>query len=121
TFGAVKAKAGIRDVGRVLDVPLPEVDKVAKLIPEDPKIKTFDDAYQAAPDLAKLKDDPNWTRLFQLAEKLCGINRNTSKHAAGVVIADQDLLERIPLMRVNEDLTTQFTMTEVEEVGRLKM
>jgi DNA polymerase-3 subunit alpha len=120
TFGTLKAKAVIRDVGRVLDVPLPEVDKIAKLVPEGPKT-TLEDALKETPDLAKLRDEPQYQRLFDLALKLEGVNRHAGKHAAGIVISDVNLLERIPLCRVGEDTTTQFTMTEVEEVGLLKM
>jgi DNA polymerase-3 subunit alpha len=124
TFGTLKAKAVIRDVGRVLDVPLPEVDKIAKLIPEGPKV-TLESALAESPDLAKLREEPAYRRLFDLGLKLEGVNRHAGKHAAGVVISDQDLLERIPLTRVGsgEDMavTTQYTMTEVEEAGLLKM
>ncbi len=120
TFGTLKAKAVIRDVGRVLDVPLPEVDKIAKLVPEGPKT-TLEDALKDTPDLAKLRDEPQYSRLFDLALRLEGVNRHAGKHAAGIVISDVNLLERIPLTRVGEDTTTQFTMTEVEEVGLLKM
>ncbi len=120
TFGTLKAKAVIRDVGRVLDVPLPEVDRIAKLVPEGPKT-TLEDALRETPDLAKLRDEPQYRRLFDLALRLEGVNRHAGKHAAGIVISDVNLLERIPLTRVGEDTTTQFTMTEVEECGLLKM
>ncbi|MEZ0228638.1 MAG: DNA polymerase III subunit alpha, partial [Planctomycetota bacterium] len=120
TFGTLKAKAVLRDVGRVLDIPLPEVDKIAKLVPEGPKT-TLGDALKDTPDLAKLRDEPQYRRLFDLALKLEGVNRHAGKHAAGIVISDVNLLERIPLCRVGEETTTQFTMTEVEEVGLLKM
>ncbi|MBI3725519.1 DNA polymerase III subunit alpha [bacterium] len=124
TFGTLKAKAVIRDVGRVLDIPLPEVDKIAKLVPEGPKT-TLESALAETPDLAKLRDEPAYRRLFDLALKLEGINRHEGRHAAGVVISDTDLLERIPLTRVgsgdDKAVATQFTMTEVEEVGLLKM
>ncbi len=121
TFGTLKPKAVVKDVGRVLGLPFGDVDRVSKLIPEGPKLKSLQQAFDESPDLAALRHDPRYERLFELAFALEGINRHAGKHAAGVVISDRDLLERIPLTQVKGDKTTQFTMTEVEECGLLKM
>ena len=121
TFGTLKPKAVIKDVGRVLEIPYGTVEKISKLIPDGPKLKTLEQAFTESPDLAALRDDPHYAKLFEMALRLEGINRHEGKHAAGVVISDIDLVERIPLTLVKGDKTTQFTMTEVEEVGLLKM
>jgi DNA polymerase III subunit alpha len=121
TFGTLKAKAVVRDVGRVMAVPLHEVNQLAKLIPEGPKIN-LKKAFEQEPALGKARqENPTYKELFSYAERLEGLKRHAGKHAAGVVISDVDLLERIPLYRVGGDLATQYTMTEVEEVGLLKM
>ncbi|RMG13878.1 MAG: DNA polymerase III subunit alpha [Planctomycetota bacterium] len=121
TFGTLKPKAVVKDVGRVLEIPYGTVDKISKLIPEGPKLKSLEQAFAESPELAALRDDPAYRKLFDYALRLEGINRHEGKHAAGVVISDIDLLERIPLTQVKGDKTTQFTMTEVEEAGLLKM
>ena len=121
TFGTLKPKAVIKDVGRVLEIPYGDVDRISKLIPEGPKLKSLNQAFEESPELNALRDDSRYKKLFELALCLEGINRHQGKHAAGVVIADVDLKERIPLTAVKGDKTTQFTMTEVEEVGLLKM
>ncbi len=121
TFGTLKPKAVVKDVGRVLEIPFATVDKISKLIPEGPKLKSLDQAFSESPELAELRQDPTYRDLFDMALRLEGVNRHKGKHAAGVVIADEDLLERIPLTLVKEDKTTEFTMTEVEECGLLKM
>ncbi len=121
TFGTLKPKAVVKDVGRVLEIPYATVDKISKLIPEGPKLKSLQQAFSESPDLQELRGDPAYSDLFDMALRLEGINRHRGKHAAGVVIADADLLERIPLTLVKEDKTTEFTMTEVEECGLLKM
>lgn len=121
TFGTLKAKAVVRDVGRVMEVPLREVNQLAKMIPEGPKVN-LKSAFEQTPDLVDARrNNPLYQKLFGYAERLEGLNRHTGKHAAGVVISDIDLLERIPLLRVRGDLATQYNMTEVEEVGLLKM
>ena len=121
TFGTLKPKAVIKDVGRVLEIPYGDVDRISKLIPEGPKLKSLNQAFEESPELNALRDDSRYKKLFELALCLEGINRHQGKHAAGVVISDIDLQERIPLTLVKGDKTTQFTMTEVEEVGLLKM
>jgi DNA polymerase-3 subunit alpha len=121
TFGRMAARAVIRDVGRVLGVPLKDVDALAKRVPNGPK-DTLSGAMESDPDLkGEVAKNPDYRRLIEIALKLEGMNRNASKHAAGVVIADAPLEEYVPLYRVGSDLTTQFTMDDLEPIGLLKM
>ena len=122
TFGRMKAKAVIRDVGRVLGMPYGDVDKIAKLVPNDPKI-TLSEALEMEPELKKLHQaDPQVTRLIDLAFSLEGLARNASTHAAGVVIADRPLTDYLPLCRgTNDEPITQYAMKSVEDIGLLKM
>ncbi|HVY60433.1 MAG TPA: DNA polymerase III subunit alpha, partial [Planctomycetota bacterium] len=129
TFGTMAAKSVIRDVGRVMGIPLPEVDKVAKLVPADLQVKhkKLKDAFIEVPELAAQRENPQFQELFSIAEKLEGFVRNVSTHAAGVVIGDGPLEERVPLYRdpKSEDgsgIATQFAMTLIEkECGLVKM
>lgn len=121
TFGTLKPKAVIKDVGRVLEIPFGTVEKISKMIPEGPKLKNLAQAFSEVPELAELRHDPAYEKLFDLAFCLEGVNRHQGKHAAGVVIADTNLIERIPLTLVKGDKATEFTMMEVEECGLLKM
>ncbi len=122
TFGRMKAKAVIRDVGRVLGMPYGEVDKIAKLVPNEPKIR-LSEALEMEPDLRRLqKQDPQVGRLLELAFVLEGLARNASTHAAGVVIAEEPLTEYLPLcMGSNDEPMTQCAMKAVEDIGLLKM
>ncbi len=124
TFGTMKAKAAVRDMGRVLDLPLNTVDRVAKAIPNDLKM-TIPRAKTESRELREmLETDPQIARLIELAEKAEGMVRHASTHAAGIIIADQDITNYCPLYKPpNEDRpATQFTMTECEEsLGLLKM
>ncbi len=123
TFGTMKAKAAIRDVGRVLGVPLGDVDKLAKMVPEGPGV-TLGKAMEENRELSDhVSRDPDARRIWDYAVKLEGMTRHASTHAAGVVIADRDLTEYIPLYKTpKENLPlTQFNMTQVEEMGLLKM
>lgn len=123
TFGTMGAKAAIRDVGRVLGLPLARVDKVAKAIPGDLGM-TLEKALAVSPDLIKLiGEDPETKRLFELAQALEGMPRHVSTHAAGVVIAKEPLANYLPLQRTSDGgfLMTQFPMKTVEEIGLLKM
>ncbi|MFB3065945.1 MAG: DNA polymerase III subunit alpha, partial [Planctomycetota bacterium] len=122
TFGRMAAKAVIRDVGRVLGVPLPEVDRIAKRIPAGPGV-TLRSALEQDAELREIAADPESEggRLFDFALRLEGCHRNASTHAAGVVIADAPLTEYLPLYKSGEDVSTQFTMDTVEELGLLKM
>ena len=123
TFGTMAARAAVRDVGRVLRVPYQDVDRIAKLIPNNPQAKmTIEKAVETIPELADLySSDDKVRKLIDLSEKVEGLPRNTSTHAAGVVISSLPTMELVPLQRNDEAITTQFTMTELEELGMLKM
>jgi len=123
TFGTMKARAAIRDVGRVLDVSLAEVDRIAKLIPETLNI-TLEEALEAEPDLRKLhNDDPTVRRLIDNARTLEGQARHASVHAAGVIVATRPLEEIVPLYKApnSDDVVTQWDGPTCERVGLLKM
>ena len=121
TFGTMAARAVLRDVGRVLGVPLSEVDSIAKKIPAGPGV-ALQESIDNDPELQKIRDsDPKLREFFDVALRLEGLNRHCSTHAAGVVISDAPLLETVPLYRNGEDVTTQFTMEDLESVGMLKM
>lgn len=123
TFGTMGAKAAIRDVGRVLGMPLARVDKVAKAIPSDLGMN-LEKALAVSPDLGKLvNEDPETKRLYELAGALEGMPRHSSTHAAGVVIAKDPLSDYLPLQRTSDGgfIMTQFPMKIVEEIGLLKM
>ncbi|MBK9188315.1 MAG: DNA polymerase III subunit alpha [Phycisphaerales bacterium] len=125
TFGTLKARAAVRDVGRVLDIPLPEVDKIAKLIPETLGI-TIEDALKEEPDLRKLADgDERVARLLDNAQSIEGQARHASVHAAGVIVATQPLHTIVPLYRqpgsADADVVTQWDGPTCEKMGLLKM
>jgi len=121
TFGTMAAKAAIRDVGRVLDIPYAEVDKVAKLVPTTLNI-TLDEALAQEPRLRELTEtDPRIGELVTLAKSLEGLARHASTHAAGVVISKEPLTEHVPLYRgVNGETVTQFAMSDIEKIGLVK-
>ncbi|MEM7198778.1 MAG: DNA polymerase III subunit alpha [Planctomycetota bacterium] len=121
TFGTMASRGVIRDVGRALEVPLAEVDKLAKKIPQGPGA-SLQKALESDPELGELRDaSPERKRLFEMALKLEGLARHSSIHAAGVVVADRPLVEHVPLARNGTEYTTQWQMTELEEVGLLKV
>lgn len=122
TFGTMAARAVIRDVGRALDMPYAAVDVVAKMIPTELGI-TIEKALTMNPDLRKLyESDPEVKHLIDMSKRLEGLPRHTSMHAAGVVISNAPADEYVPLSRSSDDsVTTQFTMTTLEELGLLKM
>ncbi|MBI5863061.1 MAG: DNA polymerase III subunit alpha [Planctomycetes bacterium] len=125
TFGRLKAKAAIRDICRVLDVPLIEADRVAKLVPEELKM-TIDKAIKQEPELKKLYDgNPTIRKVLDIAKRLEGMARHASVHAAGVVVADKPLDTLVPLHKAADadprDVTTQFEGPTVEKIGLLKM
>ena len=124
TFGTMKARAVVRDVGRVMEFPVSEVDRVAKLIPNQLDI-TLDQAIKDVPALSELETrDPRVRDLLIVARRLEGMTRHASVHAAGVVIAPKPLTEFVPLYRSQKDageITTQWAMKEIERVGLLKM
>ncbi|NDD58320.1 MAG: DNA polymerase III subunit alpha [Chlamydiae bacterium] len=123
TFGTMKAKMAIKDVGRVLSVPLPKVNAIAKLVPEDPTI-TLEKALEVDPDLkAQYDADSETKNLIDLALKLEGSVRNTGIHAAGLIIGANPLMDHIPLCssKDSEIAVTQYSMKPVEAVGMLKI
>ncbi len=123
TFGTMKAKMAIKDVGRVLSVPLMRVNEIAKLIPEDPNM-TIDHALEIDPELRNLySTDEEVRRLLDLAKKLEGSVRNTGIHAAGMIISGDPIMEHIPICNAkdSEMAVTQFSMKPVESVGMLKI
>lgn len=122
TFGTMAAKAVIRDVGRALDMPYAQVDVVAKMIPTEIGI-TIEKALMSNSDLQKLYDSDNDVmRLIDMSKRLEGLPRHTSMHAAGVVISNAPADEYVPLSKASDEtITTQFTMTTLEELGLLKM
>ncbi len=122
TFGTMAARAVIRDVGRALDLPYAQVDTVAKMIPTELGI-TIEKALAANKDLNQLYETNSEVKyLIDMSKRLEGLPRHTSMHAAGVVIGKESLDEYVPLSRSSDDsVTTQFTMTTLEELGLLKM
>ncbi len=121
TFGTLGAKAAIRDVGRVMDFPYAEVDKVAKLVPTQLNI-TLQDALIQEPRLQELVDqDSKMKELMDTAMALEGLARHASTHAAGVVISQKPLMDHVPLYKTsNDEIVTQYTMTDLEKVGLVK-
>ncbi len=123
TFGTMKAKMAIKDVGRVLNIPLTKVNEIAKLVPEDLNI-TIEKALEVDPDLKRLYDtDEEAKRLIDFAKKVEGSIRNTGIHAAGLIICGDSLTDHIPVCVTKdaEILATQFSMKPVEMVGMLKI
>lgn len=122
TFGTMKSKLVVRDVGRALDLPIPEVNSIAKLIPNDLHM-TLPKALQDSAELKQLYDgDERIRELMDISMKLEGMPRHTGTHAAGVVIAPAPVTDYMPCFKVGENiLTTQFEKEQVEEQGLLKM
>jgi DNA polymerase-3 subunit alpha len=129
TFGKLKARAAVRDVGRVLDIPLSEVDKIAKMIPGLPINTTIQDAIEQVPELKSQYESQAWvTELLDTAKEIEGSIRNAGTHAAGVVVTDKPVVEYIPLHRPtsgSEDTpiktVTQFEMSTIDSLGLLKV
>jgi len=123
TFGTMKAKMAIKDVGRVLSVPLAKVNQIAKLVPEELNI-TLEKALEVDPDLrAQYETDDEVRVLIDIAKKLEGSVRNTGIHAAGIIICGDPIIEHIPICMSKdaEMMVTQFSMKPVEAVGMLKI
>ena len=122
TFGTMAARGVIRDVGRVMDLPYAFVDSIAKMIPKELNI-TLDKSLSMNPELKKLYEEDSQVReLIDMSKRLEGLPRHTSMHAAGVVISQKEVDEYVPLSLGSDgSVTTQFTMTTLEELGLLKM
>ncbi|MCL1987812.1 MAG: DNA polymerase III subunit alpha [Firmicutes bacterium] len=116
TFGTLAAKAVIRDVGRALDIPYSTVDKIAKLIPQELGI-----TIQRAMEVNLELNNKEYAELLEMSQRLEGLPRHASTHAAGVVICDEPVGNHVPLYQADGFATTQFTMNTLEELGLLKM
>ncbi len=123
TFGTMAARQSVRDAGRALEVPLPEVDKIAKMIPPFGPDATIEGALKNIPQLRELRDkDAKIAHLLSVAQKLEGQVRHPSIHAAGIVITPKPLVEFMPLYQsIKGEITTQFPMQDIEAIGLLKM
>src|SRR5271166_3681108 len=122
TFGTMAAKAAIKDVGRAMDMPYSDVDRIAKMVPTTLNIK-LDDALKESVALQEAyQKDPQVRQLLDTARKLEGLVRNSGVHAAGVVISPRPLIELVPLHRTkNDEIVTAFDMVAIEKMGLLKM
>jgi DNA polymerase-3 subunit alpha len=122
TFGTMAARAAVRDAGRALAVPLPDVDRVAKLIPSGPGGLSITVALEQIPELKMLYNgSPQIRKLLDTANSIEGLARHASTHAAGVVISKNPLTDHVPLVKLGEgDVNTQYDMNMVERVGLLK-
>lgn len=121
TFGTMGARGVIRDVGRSLNIPLAEVDRIAKLVPEGPKV-TLEKALLDVPELKRLEeDDGPAKKLLKISRALEGLARHASTHASGVVISDRPLVEYLPLFKGSRnEIMTQYTMDRIEQLGLIK-
>ncbi len=122
TFGTMAAKAAIKDVGRAMDLPYGEVDRIAKLVPNQLNI-SLDEALQQSSQLrSQIASDPRYVDMMEVAKRLEGLARHASTHAAGVVISPEPLTNIVPLYKSNRDeITTQYDMKGLEHIGLLKM
>lgn len=121
TFGTLAARAVIRDVARALDVPLNKADALAKMVPRDLDI-TIDKALERNPEFKKAYDeDEEAKKIIDISRQLEGLPRNIGTHAAGILITEETITNHLPLVKNKESISTQFTMTELEELGFLKM
>ncbi len=123
TFGTMAARAAVRDAGRALGVPLPDVDKVAKMIPSGPGGLSIEQALEQIPELKMASaSSPQIRKLLDTAKDIEGLARNAGTHAAGVVISAGPLIDYAPLVKFNDGgVNTQFDMIWVEKIGLLKM
>ena len=121
TFGKMLAKGVIRDVGRALNIPYGDADRIAKLVPSIPPNITLNEAFKMEPRFEEeRKKNPQIDKLLKLSLILEGLNRHSSVHAAGVVISDAPLMERVPLFSPKDDIVSQYTMKDIETVGLTK-
>jgi len=122
TFGTMAARAVIRDVGRALGIPYGQVDKIAKLIPGDPKM-TIEKALQIEPELKnRMENDATIRKMIEISSKLEGLSRHASTHAAGVVLSRESLTDFVPLQLTSEgEISTQYIAEDLESLGLLKM
>ena len=122
TFGTMAAKAAIKDVGRAMDMPYSDVDRIAKMVPTTLNIKLDDALKESAALHEAYQKDPQVRQLMDTALKLEGLVRNSGVHAAGVVISPRPLIELVPLHKTkNDEIVTAFDMVAIEKMGLLKM
>jgi len=122
TFGTMAARTAVRDVGRVLDLPLAEVDRIAKLLPQGPGALPLAEALESDKDLRALREArPDLDELFELSQAIEGMPRHISTHAAGVVIADRPISHYVPLATHDGEVVTQWPGPQLEQLGLLKM
>lgn len=122
TFGTMASRTVVRDVGRVLDVPLGEIDRIAKKVPAGPGAPPLAKALESDPDLIAIrKEKPDLDELFDLSKRLEGMARHVSTHAAGVVIADKPIDNYVPLCTTGDLVSTQWPAGQLEDLGLLKM
>ena len=122
TFGTMAAKAALKDVGRAMDLPYGDVDRLAKLVPNQINIELADALKQSGQLRSAIDGDQRFKDLLEVAKRLEGLARHASTHAAGVVISPQPLIELLPVYKTNRDeITTQYDMKGLERLGLLKM
>ncbi len=122
TFGTMASRTVVRDVARVLDLPLSEVDRITKKIPAGPNAPSLADALKTDADLCAARDaSPAFKEVFELSVRLEGMARHISTHAAGVVISDRPIVEYVPLAVHDEDVVTQWPAPQLEDLGLVKM
>ena len=122
TFGTMAAKAALKDVGRAMDLPYGDVDRLAKLVPNQLNIELEDALKQSGQLRSAIESDERFKDLLEVAKRLEGLARHASTHAAGVVISPQPLIELLPVYKTNrEEITTQYDMKGLERLGLLKM
>jgi DNA polymerase-3 subunit alpha len=125
TFGTMASKAVIKDVGRALEMPYAEVERIAKMIPPPVRGRSvsIEEAIRQNPDLKRaIETDPRVREVVEIARRLEGCSRHASVHAAGVVISPKPIYELVPISKTSRDeITTQYTMTDLEKTGMLKM
>src|SRR5579862_5689231 len=122
TFGTMAAKAALKDVGRALDLPYGDVDRLAKLVPNQINIELDEALAQSGQLRAAIEGDERFRDVLEVAKRLEGLARHASTHAAGVVISPQPLTDLLPLYKTNRDeITTQYDMKGLERLGLLKM
>ncbi|NLF80392.1 MAG: DNA polymerase III subunit alpha, partial [Clostridia bacterium] len=124
TFNFMLAKGAVRAVGRVLDLPYSEVDRLIKMVPDDLKIKSIREAIEVCPELREIYDNEHWAReLLDIADKIQGMPSHCGKHAAGLAISQNELISYMPVQKDSKDgsITTQYAKEQVEACGLVKM
>jgi DNA polymerase-3 subunit alpha len=121
TFATLSSRSVLRDVGRTLDLPLAEIDRIAKMVPQGPTAPSLRESLEQDSELAEARGDERYRELFDFSIQLDGLARHVSTHAAGVVIADRPIVDYVPLCLNNQDVVTQWPAKQLEDLGLLKM